>query len=287
MANFKYSYSLSDFPNNKVDLDTLQDQVRNSAISISLDYINSSLSVVDFYFRAELDSTNQSMLDSIVSIHDGTPEVQDIPIVQSNILTEYIDFVESGNTTQGRFAAKSLVIDISSGESEKIVDFSWPYDIALMSGTLSVIDSMVGDEVIIEVGPNTLIGALISPLNVGDTSVYVSDTVISNIKIGYYLELYNPSGDTGYVLGQVYSKDIANNCLEIGTPSDTSANAGSYVSTHAKIVPELYLHSADKIEIGKQIPTGQRIMKGTPVRVHYFNNTNTAKKISFFVEYLY
>lgn len=73
----------------------------------------------------------------------------------------------------------------------------------------------------------------------------------------------------------------------LGSPSDVSANAGSYIAMCAKLIPNLYLHSIDKIEIGKDLPTGQRIPKNLPVRVHYHNNNSTAKKISFFVEFLY
>lgn len=284
MADFKYTYQLSDFPNQKVDLDTLADQVRESTITIALDYINSSV-VVDFFFKAQLTNPDVSALDVVVANHTGIPAPEETPLVRSQQLTEHIKWIESGEATQDLFAAQSLIIDISAGEASKSVDFSWPFDIALMSGTLGISEDMVGDDLHVDVGPNSLIGALIQPLNVGDTSIYVSPTVLENIKIGYYIGLYVP-GPTGIEISQVLARDDSNYCLTIN-PSDVSANAGSYVAMCAKIVPELYLHSMDKVEIGKQIPTGQRIPKGVPVRVTYHNQNLVAKKVSFFVEYLY
>lgn len=286
MADFKYTYTLDDFPNNKIDLDTLQDQVRASAITVSLDYISTIGINVNFFFKADLDTSNEAILDAVVAAHDGTPDSQEIPIVRSEQLIEHIRFVESGDTTQGLYAAQSLIIDVSTGQSEKTTDFSWPFDIALMSGTLGISNDMVGDDFSVDVGPNTLIGALIQPLNVGDTSVYVSPTVLENIKVGYYFGLYQ-GPDTGHELGQVHYIDAENNCLQIGIPSDVSANAMSPVSMCAKIIPNLFLHSMDKVEIGKQIPTGQRIPANLPVRVHYHSNNGVAKKISFFIEYIY
>jgi hypothetical protein len=285
--DYKYTYLLSQFPNGKVDLNTFIDQIRNSTIAVALAHVDSNMTQVLIYFKAELSAGEITTLDSIVANHTGEPGPASIDIVRSEQLTEHIRFVEAGDTTQGLYAAQSLIIDVSAGETDKIVDFTWPYDIALMSGTLGISEDMVGDDFTIDVGPNTLVGALIQPLNVGDVSVYVSPTVLENIRIGYYLGLYVPGGNDGIEISQVIDRDDENYCLSLLNPSDVSANAGSYVAMCAKIIPTLFLHSMDKVEIGKDIPTGQRIPAKLPVRVHYHNNNGVAKKVSFFVEYLY
>jgi len=284
---FQYNYELTQFPNDKCNTDTLSTQIRNSTIKVALDFINESLGFVSIFFKAALDTQDEGVLNDIVVHHTGEPSVETPTIVKADILTEAIKFVEAGDTTQGLYSAKSLIMDISSGEAEQITDFTWPYDIAIMSGTLGVSNDMLGDELSIDIGPNTLVGALIAPLNVGDTSIYVSPTVLENIKKGFYIGLYNAGGDTGVEIAQVIDRDDANSKLMLGAPSDVSANAGSYIAMCAKLIPNLYLHSIDKIEIGKDLPTGQRIPKNLPVRVDYHNNNSLAKKISFFVEFLY
>ena len=248
MADFKYTYQLTDFPNHKVDLDSLTDQIRSSNITIALDYIVEFTTYEDTYFKAELPSADVSLLNAIVASHTGEPTTPAPEIVRADILTEGLQYVEKGDTTQSFFAAETLLVDISSNESVKITDFVWSFPIALKSGTLFVSEDMIGDELDVHVAPNTLVGALIAPLSVGDTSMYVSETVVQNVKRGYYIGVYQP-GDTGIEIGRVISVDIENQILEI-YPSDVSLNAGTYLAMCSKVIPYLYLSHPEKIEIG-------------------------------------
>jgi len=279
-----YTYLVSVFPNHRCDISRITREIQESTITIALDYINATDSEVNFFFKTNLSDDEETALADIVAAHTGEPLPEEPKIFQTEILTEHLEFVEAGDALK-KFAAASLLIDISAGVSEKVTDFSWPIPISLKSGTIGVSEEMLGDELTIQVAPNTLIGAIIQPLNVGDTSIYVSPTVIENIKKGYYIGLYQ-SDDTGIEISQVLSIDAANSCLKIN-PSDVSANAGSYIAMCAKLIPYLYFSSLDKIEVGKHIPSGQRIAKDISIRVIYKNNNGIAKKVSFFVEYLY
>ena len=286
---FTYTYLLSDFLNSLVDLDTLTIQVQDSVITVSLDYINDgagSGTDVDFYFKATLPSDDIITLNTIVANHTGEPITEETQIVQASILTEHIKYIESGETTQDLYAAESLIIDVSSNDTKKTVDFTWSYLISLMSGTLGISEDMIGDSLCIEIAPNTLIGAFTQNVNLGDTSLNVSPTVLDYVKRGFYIGKYGDM-DSGSEMSQVLSIDTENGRINLTSPSISTATAGNYCAMSAKLIPNLYIHSLDKIEIGKQIPTGQRITAGTPVRVCYSNNNNVAKKISFFVEYLY
>jgi hypothetical protein len=283
--DYQYDYSLTAFPNQKVDLQTLQVQVRASAIIIALDYINSGSTVI-FFFKAELSVPDVSILSEVVAAHTGVPGPATPQIVRSETLTEHIKWIEAGDVTQGLYAAKSIIIDLSTNDTEKIVDIVFPFNVALMSGTLGVADDMIGDECAIEIAPNTLVGAFTQPISVGDTSIYVSPTVIQNIKSGYYISTYDPDGD-GEDIGQVIEFCSQTSCLRIDGGSPIEVSAGTYTAMTVKIVPYLYFHDMHTIEIGKQITTGQRIPAGVPVRIHYHNNNLAAKKVSFFIEYLY
>ena len=284
--DYSYTYLLSQFPNNKIDITTLSEQIMASAITVAFDYIAASPAQATIYFKAELSPTDVSVLDEVVAAHTGVPGIPEIQIVKSEVLTEHIKFVEAGDTTQGMYAVESIIVDVSANETEKYTDFSWQFDVALMSGTLDVTDDMVGDKLMVEVGPNTLIGAIIQPLSVGDTSMYVSPTVLENIKTGFFIGLYGGPGNNGTEISQVIDVDAPNYALTIN-PSDVSANAGSYIAMCAKIIQNITLTAPTTIEIGKTITTGQRIPRGLPVRVHYWNNNGIAKIVSFLVEYLY
>ncbi len=280
----KYNYNISDTKNYKADIDKLTNEIRLSSIKISLDFINLSNNLISIFFKADLSNDELILLNEIIANHDGTSLEKEPPIVKAEILTEHIKWVKSGNTTQMLFAGESIIIDISIGEPYKQMDFKWPYDIALMSATLGVSEEMIGDDFEVHIGSNTLIGALTQPLNIGDTSVHVSTTVIENIKIGFYLETYETDNQQ---IGQVIEADSENSKLILLSPSNINIPNNALLSAYAKLVPTLYMHSMHKVEIGKDLPTGQRIPKNTPLRICYNNNNIVEKKISFFIEYLY
>jgi hypothetical protein len=74
MSSVKYAYSISeDFPNAKVLPDKLASEIRASAIETALDYIGTSGDVCDVWFRAELSTSDNDRLDSIVAAHDAVP----------------------------------------------------------------------------------------------------------------------------------------------------------------------------------------------------------------------
>lgn len=77
----KYTFNIaSDFPNQKVDIDKLSREIRTSTITHALDYINTTPSLCDIWFKEALtviDAT--STLPTIVAAHDGVPEEEVIP----------------------------------------------------------------------------------------------------------------------------------------------------------------------------------------------------------------
>lgn len=71
--NYQYSYTLSQFLNQKVDLDSLTVQIRASTISAALDYINETDPNVDIFFKSQLISADVSTLNTVVANHTGQP----------------------------------------------------------------------------------------------------------------------------------------------------------------------------------------------------------------------
>jgi len=74
----KYTYLIDDFPNDKVDLNKLTEEIRASSITVALDYINSNNTICDIWFKAELSITDStSTLPAVVAAHDGEPLPED------------------------------------------------------------------------------------------------------------------------------------------------------------------------------------------------------------------
>jgi len=69
-----YKYSIrNDTANGAVNLDKLTLEIRNSNIVIALDHIDVSGDDVEMWFKADLDQSDVSVLNSIVAMHDGQP----------------------------------------------------------------------------------------------------------------------------------------------------------------------------------------------------------------------
>ncbi len=82
MADVKYTYLISDFLNNDVDVSKLDKEIRDSSISVSLAFIASNTSECDCWFRGELPSKDHTTLSGLVDTHDGVPDgIEDIQYV--------------------------------------------------------------------------------------------------------------------------------------------------------------------------------------------------------------
>jgi len=78
MAATKYTFSIQeDTPNHKVATDRLTVEIQASAIITALDHINTNGDVLDVWFKAELTTDDQDILDTVVAAHSGAPLAAD------------------------------------------------------------------------------------------------------------------------------------------------------------------------------------------------------------------
>jgi len=74
MVATKYTYSVAnDTFNGAVSIESLTLEIQDSAIVTALDYINSTLDVLDIWFKDTLSSGDQTALTTLVGAHDGIP----------------------------------------------------------------------------------------------------------------------------------------------------------------------------------------------------------------------
>jgi len=276
-----YIYSINDFPFGKYNLDRLTKEIFDSTIVVGLNYMTGTSDSVSIFFKAALSASEKTTLDNIVANHSGEIISPKAEVTKVEVISEHAKYVESGNTTQSLFAAETILIDISTGESLKIVDYKWPFDIALKTGTLFVTEDMIGDEISVEAAPNTLIGMIVQNVNIGDTSIYGSPTVMENAKRGYWCNIYPAGTEISRIC--VMEEDHIGIC----PPATMNISAGTYISITPKIIPFAYFNSVGILEIGKTQQMGQRVPKGEIIRIKYKNNNGIGKKINWFIEYLY
>lgn len=92
MTLFDYNYSISeDFPNSKIAIPRLTNEIRESEITVALDHIQTEEDVCEIYFKDRLSSLEEATLSSgIVANHSGEP-LEEIEAAPVHIAGEYRD----------------------------------------------------------------------------------------------------------------------------------------------------------------------------------------------------
>ena len=75
--DIKYVFTLDKFLNNEVDISKLDNEIRLSAITISLAFVDFNNSECGCWFRSNLSDEDLTTLSEIVSNHDGIPDAID------------------------------------------------------------------------------------------------------------------------------------------------------------------------------------------------------------------
>jgi hypothetical protein len=74
LSSTKYTYSITnDFPNQKVNAGKLSVEIYDNDIITALDYIEVGDIECNIWFKAELNISDSTTLDYIISVHDGEP----------------------------------------------------------------------------------------------------------------------------------------------------------------------------------------------------------------------
>jgi len=86
----KYTYSITDFLNDKVASDSLTDEIASSDITVALDYIVSTPSDCDIWFKADISASEYTTLNGVVASHKGEP-LPDNATQNVDLIDEYRD----------------------------------------------------------------------------------------------------------------------------------------------------------------------------------------------------
>lgn len=71
MSEYKYNFTLDQFPNNKYDTSKLDREIRDSSITVSLAHLEGAPEYVDVVFRNPLIHKDLTTLSGVVASHDG------------------------------------------------------------------------------------------------------------------------------------------------------------------------------------------------------------------------
>lgn len=199
-----------------------------------------------------------------------------------------IKIKEEAVETGGYYKATTIKCDIPAGVTGdiSIFDHLYPHPINMLNVFFNTDNTHKGDVVSASVAPDTIVGVLTDDIINGVTSsINVSQTVIDNIAVGYYISIDN--GVTSAEIGCVTAINDINNNINLSSTINETFSSGSYVKMTVKMMDDFHLESSHRYVLGSNKIGASYIPANTTGRILYQNNDGQAKTFIFGIEYLY
>lgn len=206
-----------------------------------------------------------------------------VDTIASNVSTVTDDI--SG--THGYYRSKGISFDVPAGPSSEqiaIGTHSYPYPIRIHTFTITPTADNIGDTFSFLSAKDTVVGILTSGVTGGNT-LNVNSTVVSNVKPGFEVNLYN--GVTGQNLGECYSVDTTTNTITVQNAVTGSFAPGTYVRITLKRIENVLITTTEKIIFGSGTAGSSLVPANIVGTIMYQNNTSSSKKFSMFAECSY
>lgn len=268
-----YTYNITDFLNDEVNMTNLTESIYEHNLPIKHIVVSNIECHIDMIL--ELTSEQQTTLDGIVAIHDGN-DIEEEEIQFFRIREE-----EHKAETGGNF--QSLVIDIDITEQgTSYVDKVFPFNISLFSSEWLVGEQHIGDIAEFHLAPDTPIGVIVAPVVTGQTIFNVNDTVIDNLKLGFFVKIGSDD------LGMCIAKDTVNMTITTEKPTTQPHNPMEYVLMTVKIVPKWRFTAPGFCSVGESKIGASFIPANTILRMVYHNKNGVDEKLfGISIDYLY
>jgi hypothetical protein len=166
--------------------------------------------------------------------------------------------------------------------------FSFPFNISVLEAQFISAEENRGDSWSWVIAPNTTIGALTGNVSVDDTVINVSPTVTANIKVGFYVNLFD--GVNTEELGRVLAIDSDAGTITVETASTQafSALSPTYVRMNIYFMKDAVFGHPWNLIYGEGKIKSSFVPANTLVQVDYTNNSpSTDKVITCSLEILY
>lgn len=287
MTTTKHTYSITnDVGAKKAHCLSLEQEIRDASFDSIFHWIQCKGDTITIWLRDEIDEDRKTKLNEVIHRHDGQPLRKGMYTKSGQLKVEV---KEEFTKTGGHYQACAFNLTIDEGEEWQAREIVFPIPISLFCAQMSIAEDMDEDEGSLHIAPDTIIGVITSPVNIGDRYISVNETVVDNTDIGYWLFLTNMV--QGFDMGRVTAIDAINNKIRMETPSEVAFMPGPttpvFVLQTVKLVPYLKLRAGHHLELGRSRIGGSYVPPGRPIRINYKNNNGKKKTFSLTIEYLY
>lgn len=157
-----------------------------------------------------------------------------------------------------------------------------PYVFYIYGVQTNTIMDQLGDKFEVLVAPNTAVGFLVADVEEGDTTLYVSSTVLEHAFTGVRVALNNvgpPDGSVeGTSLGEIYDVDKAEGTIKVTLPAPKAFSATTpptFVQITAHPITEFYIGYPGNMSIGGFKTGGTRVEPGMKTVLKYWRNSDS------------
>jgi hypothetical protein len=179
---------------------------------------------------------------------------------------------DSPEKGEWQFEMIEFTIPSSSSTGTIINSISFPFDMYVWQMSISNSPFNEGDSTSLAVGPDTVIGYLVSDTNSGTNSMNVSDTVIANIDRGSDIGLLLPDGSVKEYAGRVVSFDSNTNTVIMEKNFVNSFPSPSYVIITKYPVRNCIFDKDSRVIVGNKGTRAKVIPANTEISVIYNYN---------------
>lgn len=211
------------------------------------------------------------------SIDDVTVTILD------SITTSAVNIVQESVPTGGNYRVEGRKMTIAAN-STQTEDIFFPYQLSVLTITLSTGADNEDDILDCFIAPNTTIGVLTQEATQGSSTLAVSSTVIEHLKVGYRVSVID---SIPIDLGECIAIDKVNNTITLQNNIPQTFSVGSYVQMTINNVKHFVLKGNTTYELARKTIGSSSLAPGLVVRVQYQNLGNTQKNFYYSFEYMY
>jgi hypothetical protein len=212
--------------------------------------------------------------------NDGSHDVNiESAIIIDTLEEQSVSIKEETVPTGGHFSSKGIFFNCPVGLSQ--YDISFPFNISALSVSFQTRENQTEDIIDLIIGKDSIIGTLTNNVYISDTVLNVTNTVVDNIKLGFFVMIDSTE------VGQVISIDKLNSQITIDRPCSRNYESLLYIKTYPKVINDFTIGYPGLYEIGKGKIGGSHIPANTIITFKYNNNGESLKKFFSFIDYLY